>query len=367
MFGTILLVLLGLLALFCVWRLTRSYKVAVTMKTDSKIASIVSEMKSIKKNYKPTPWLVGGNAMTIWGMRYRGRSSVRPRREELIFEDGGAVYIDWFENQDTPANAPVLVVVHTLGGGTREPCTNYMCVAAQKHGWRAVVATCRGCNGSRITTKRLYDALRTDDLHFIIEHVKKTYNPPHIYLMGFSLGSIISVQYGIDFTDVDAIMCVSHPLETEKCCKILEQPVQSKLYLPIIMHQLKRAVEKDEFVPEDMKKATLKSKTLVEFDNAFTSQIIDLKDAHEYYEKIHLRTKIDKVRVPLIIFNSDDDPFTRPEFAPKDLIVNSNFVAYLSTPEGGHVSFNYGMNGHGSYIENVAIDFFESATRSNSK
>lgn len=365
MFLKIVVVLLIAIALVAIWRLTRSYKVSIVMNKDGNVAKYVTEMKSLKKPYKPTPWLIGGNAMTIWGMRYRGKTSMRPDREEIEFKDGGVVSIDWFANPGIPEDAPTLVIVHTLGGGTREPCTNYMCAAAARHGWRAVVASCRGCNGSRITTQKLYNALETEDLHAIIEHVKAKHHPSHIYLMGFSLGSIISVQYGCDFTDVEAIVCVSHPLETEKCCKILEQPLQKKLYLPIIMHQLKHAVAKNSLVTGEMREKTLKSKTIIEFDDAYTSQMIGLKDAREYYEKIHLKTKIANVKVPLIIFNADDDPFTLPQFCPTDLIVKSSNVAFLHTPEGGHVSFNSGMNGKRSYIEQVAIDFFETVTRKN--
>jgi len=351
---------------FVLYRLTRSYKPKVILNPEGKIQPIIAQMKMLEKSFKPTPWLVNGHIHTMWGMKFRGRSKIQPRRETVNFSDGGEVYIDWFENESTPETAPILFIVHTLGGGTREPCTNWMAVKAMKHGWRAVVATCRGCNGSRITTKRLYDGVRTDDLHTIIQFASNEFpKSEHKYLMGYSLGSMISVQYSTEFKDVEAVMCVSHPIETEKALEILERPMQKKLYMPAIMHALNHVAEKDKFIVGEQREKATHAKTIKEFDEALTSKELGLNTAHEYYEKIRIEPKLAHVQIPLLIFNADDDPFTSKDFVPVEELKKSQYVAYVHTPEGGHVSFNENMDGKNSYIETFAINFFETVSKVN--
>lgn len=364
MIKEIFLVLLFFFLLFVLYRFSRSYKPKVIVNPEGKMQGILARMHGLEREYKPTPWLINAHIQTMWGMKFRGRSKIQPRRETVNFEDGGEVYVDWFENESTPENAPILFIVHTLGGGTREPCTNWMAVKAMRHGWRALVATCRGCNGSRITTKRLYDGIRTDDLHTIIKFASKEFpKSSHKYLMGYSLGSMISVQYANDFDDVEAVMCVSHPIETEKSLEILEKPMQKKLYMPAIMHALTHVAEKDKFIEGEQREKSIHAKTIRDFDDALTSKELGLASAHEYYEKIRLEPKIAHAKVPLLIFNSDDDPFTSKKFIPVEEIKKSQYAAYVHTPEGGHVSFNEGMDGKDAYIETFAINFFETVSK----
>ena len=362
------LIFLGFLAfllLFALYRLTRSYKPKAIYNPEGKIAPIIAQMKMMNTKYQPTPWLINAHVHTIWGMRYRGRTKVQPRRETVNFKDGGEVYVDWFETESTQKNAPILYIVHTLGGGTREPCTNRMSVYAMRHGWRALVCTCRGCNGSRITSKRLYDGVRTDDLHTIIEFAKKEFpEARNHFLMGYSLGSMISVQYSNDFDDVDAIMCVSHPLETLKCCEILNGPIQGKLYMPVIMHQLTHVVAKSTFYEGEQREKGIHAKNLFEFDDAITAKNLGLKDHIEYYKLLELPPKIPKARVPILFLNSDDDPFTSKKFVPTESFKESQYCAYVSTPEGGHVSFCEGLDGKASYVERFAVDYFETIAKS---
>ena len=364
MFKEIFLCLLGLILLFVLYRLTRSYKPKIVVNPEGNMAPIIAQMKMATTPYKPTPWLIGPHVHTIWGMRYRGRTNIQPRRETVNFEDGGEVYVDWFETDSTPKNAPILYIVHTLGGGTREPCTNRMAIYGMKHGWRVLICTCRGCNGSRITSKRLYDGVRTDDLHTIIGYAKKQFpEARNSFLIGYSLGSMISVQYSNDFDDVDAIMCVSHPLETEKTCAILNQPLQKKLYMPVIMHALTHVVEKSTFYEGEQREKGIHAKDLFEFDDAITAKNLGLNSYKDYYNLLTLAPKVTKSKVPLLLFNSDDDPFTSKDFAPKDAFLHSTNGAYVSTPEGGHVSFCDGMDGKTSYIERFAVDFFETVAK----
>lgn len=359
--------LLILLVLFAIYRLTLSYKPKVVVNENGNMAPILARMKSITKPFKPTPWLINGHFSTVWGIQFRKKSTFKPSREEVSFPDGGNVVLDWFKRDISP-EIPLLIVCHTLGGGTREPCTNNMCIKGMKHGWNVVVATCRGANGSKITTKRLYDAVRTDDLNFLVQHFKKALNPKHIFIVGFSLGSSIACIYSTQYDDVDGVMSISHPVNCELLADKLEGPLQMKFYIPLMLKAIKKTLSKNSFIPEEQRKACMSAKTLRELDEAWTSKELGLPHAEDYYRAVTLdEKKIKNAKIPLLIFNAEDDPFTTQKLVPEQLIRESENVAYISTPEGGHVSFCTGLNGQNSYVEDVAIDYFESILSSKSE
>ena len=364
MLKTLFLILLLILIIYVLHRLTVSYKPIAIVNPEGQMQQILASMKMMNEKYKPTPWLVNCHIHTIWGMRIRGRTNIQPRRETVFFEDGGQVYIDWFEKESTPKDAPILFIEHTLGGGTREPCTNRMGVYAMNHGWRALVCTCRACNGSKITAKRLYNGYQTDDLHKIVETAKAEFpDAKNRFLIGYSLGSMISVQYAVDFDDIDAVMCVSHPLDSEQALLTLAKPLQKKLYMPAIMHSLQHPVEKSTFYVGEQREKALSAKNMFEFDDCITAKNLGLNTYKEYYALLELGPKCLTTKVPILLFNSEDDPFTLPSLIPADAIKESTKTAFITTKEGGHVSFCEGMDGKNSYIERFATDYFETVAK----
>ena len=360
MFLTILFILFISLLFFALYRISLKYPPKIISNPDSSITKILSKMSSIKKPYKPTPFLFNCHLQTLWGLRLRGKTNYKPKREEVFFEDGGQVTIDYFEEKNLEENASLVFVVHTLGGGTRESCTNYMAYYLMKKKYRVIIATCRGCNGSKITSKRLYNGYQTDDLHTIINHVTKKF-PKYEkkFIVGFSLGAMITAQYGVDFNDIDGIVCISHTLECEKALKSLDTPLKTKLYVVPMMKSLHHVVAKSTFYEGEQREKALKSKTVQEFDDIVTSQNLGLKSHVEYYELMNLKKKINVIKVPMLFIMAEDDPFSSLDFLPKEEILKSENVAFVITKEGGHVGFCQGVDGKSSYAEEVTYDFFK--------
>jgi len=85
-----------------------------------------------------------------------------------------------------------------------------------------------------------------------------------------------------------------------------------------------------------------------------------IKNSDEYYEITKLHWKSDKVKILTIIIASEDDPLTNRGFLDaKELTdkINNN-LAFVFTKEGRYVTFCQGLDGKGSYIEEVAEEFF---------
>ena len=53
---------------------------------------------------------------------------------------------------------PILFIIHTKGGGSREPCTKWAAFNFMNKGYRVFVCSYIGCNGSKIKSKRIWDS-----------------------------------------------------------------------------------------------------------------------------------------------------------------------------------------------------------------
>jgi predicted alpha/beta-fold hydrolase len=360
MLATIFFLIFITIIAFCIYRITLKYTPRLIYNENGEMAKILTKMISTKKPYRPTPWLFNKHLQTIYGLRLRGRSSYKPQREDVFFQDGGQTTIEYFMKDNLPDDAPIVYIIHTLGGGSRESCTNFMAMHFMKNSYRVVICSCRGCNGSKITSRRFFNGYQTDDLNTIILHVNKIYpKSKNKFLIGFSLGSMVAAQYGIDCNekDIDGIICVSHSIKCFEGLKLLETPLHMKLYYEPMMKSLKRLMQKSTFYTDEEKKAVMKARNFKGFDDIVTSKNMGLKNAEEYYKLIELTPKIPLIKVPTLFIFSENDPFSKAEWIPVNDIRKSKYVAFISTKEGGHTAFPQGWNNKVSYSEEVCLDF----------
>lgn len=146
-----------LIICFYLYRRSIKYYPKLYVNPDGSIARIILKTKFLEQPYKPTWWLFNRYLQTIRGMRFRKSSKLLKtvRRELITYPDGGTTALDWFENTEMKNNTPILFIIHTYGGGTREPVTNNMAEEGVKHGWRTVVFNNRCYSGAPITSSRM--------------------------------------------------------------------------------------------------------------------------------------------------------------------------------------------------------------------
>ena len=86
-----------------------------------------------------------------------------------------------------------------------------------------------------------------------------------------------------------------------------------------------------------------KSKTVKEFDERFTCHQFGYRDCSDYYTHTKIKGKINRIKVPVIALNAEDDPFSPGESLPIDEAKRSDHFAMLSTTYGGHIGFMEGF------------------------
>ena len=363
MWKEILFGLFFLILIFIIYRLTcLSEKPNIIYNSNGNVGKFVQSMESLKGIYKPVSWLVGGDIHTIYGMRYRPKSKLLKtcRRELFQFEDRGTSALDWFEPKDANPETPIVVIIHTLGGGTREPCVNNFAEECVKNQWRAVVFNQRGLSGAPITSGRFFNAMQYDDIQAIISHIHMEFNPKKVFMAGYSLGAMQLISFIANEGTIDGAATVSHILDGNVSNQKLETPFNYKVYQQFLMKKLTHAFKKNKYVncPE-----AANAKHLCDFDTYFTCKTLNIPNYVEYYKKISIYPAIPNLKVPTLILNAKNDPFTSPSALPIEEVKKSDNAILVVTNDGGHVSFLTG-NGHKSFADKVLIDWFNAIANS---
>ena len=79
---------------FCIYRLTLKYTPKLIFNKNGEIVKILSKMTSVKKPYRPTPWLFNKHLQTIYSLKLRGKTSYKPQREDVFFKMVGKLLLN---------------------------------------------------------------------------------------------------------------------------------------------------------------------------------------------------------------------------------------------------------------------------------
>jgi predicted alpha/beta-fold hydrolase len=78
--------------------------------------------------------------------------------------------------------------------------------------------------------------------------------------------------------------------------------------------------------------------TFRQFDDAVTAPLHGFKNVDDYYSRSSSRQYLDRIAVPTLILQAQDDPFLPASAIPVDADLSEAVTLELS-PQGGHVGF----------------------------
>ena len=314
-------------------------------------------MPILESTYKPPFYFKNGFIATVYSGLFR-RVNLKQERERITLNDGDFLDLDW-SYSEVKTNK-LIILLHGLEGHGQRP---YMTGAAKHFNANGVDALCmnfRGCSGKNNLNYYSYHSGSTEDLHTVIQHAIASKNYSEIYLKGISLGANIILKYLGEHTEipqaVKAAIAVSVPVHLHGSCielhKLKNKPFHDRFLKDLVVH-LK---EKQQLFPTKISLEAIKNiKTLLDFDNVYTSKAHGFKDALDYYEKCSSLQFLPNVKVPSLIINALNDSFLSPECYPVKTAKN-NPNLYLEMPNfGGHAGFIDKKNVY--YNEKRALEF----------
>lgn len=310
--------------------------------------------------YRSPRWLRGGHAQTLWA---KACPAPRPAyRRQLLPDSSGQTQVayDWIDSRNP--QAPLLVLFHGLEGSS---CSHYACalmqaVAAQ--GWQGCVAHFRGCGGVRNTAPQAYHSGDSGEIGHYLATLRRLHPQRRLLAVGVSLGGNALAKYLGEQGEAalcEAAAVVSAPLDLTAASGMLEHGLSRRLYAPYFLRTLRPKVQAEaaNYPPFDLA-AVRASRSLGDFDDAFTAPVHGFADKHDYYRRAAAKPWLRGIARPTLILNARNDPFLPASALPTATEVSAQ-VLLLQPSQGGHIGFVSGPGrGHLHWLPATLLAFF---------
>src|SRR5689334_21348139 len=264
------------------------------------------------ERFEPVLWLRGSHAQTVFGPLFRPPPHVPVRRERWELSDGDFLDVD---RMDGDAGAPLLVVLHGLEGSSSSHYVRGLLARARERGWRALALNFRSCSGEPNRLLRSYHSGETGDFDEAMRRARSESPAAPVVCAGCSLGGNVLVKWlgeQGERANVAAAAALCVPFDLALCADALDGPgAMAWVYRTRFLRSLKRkAVEKSRRFPGlfDVERVR-RARTLSEFDDALTAPVHGFSGAHDYYAQSSSGPFGARVRVPLLLLGSENDPF----------------------------------------------------------
>jgi predicted alpha/beta-fold hydrolase len=296
----------------------------------------------------PAWFLPGPHVQTIWGRIARPRRLVRLDREVLPTPDGDELILD---HLGTPrAGGMHFILMHGLEGSSYSVYMQGILAVIERHGHSATAINFRSCardpkNILRMIPNRrprFYHSGETGDFDFVARTLNLRLAQTRLVAFGASLGGNVLLKWLGEHPKqkhIAAAATLSVPYDLGAGARHLELTAAGRFYVSRFLRTLKAKVMRPDIRKLIDVDAVMRSRTFTEFDDAATAPIHGFADANDYYTRSSSIHFVDRIAMPALALNAEDDPFLPNAILPRAKQACSSFVDFRTTRAGGHVGF----------------------------
>jgi len=212
---------------------------------------------------------------------------------------------------------------------------------ALESGFGVIRLNVRNCGGTEHLAPTLYHSGLTADLRSVIDQLA----PKPVFVVGFSMGGNMALKLAGEWGDdppghVLGVCSISAPIRLGECSKRIGE-FRNRVYEIRFLRQLRAALRKKrrlqpEIFPEwDFSGVD----SIWEFDDRFTAPSFGFGTAENYYAQASAAGYLDKIRVPALVLQAEDDPFIPFETYRDEAFDSNPALSLLTSRNGGHVAF----------------------------
>jgi len=317
-------------------------------------------MPLITSDYNPSVFFKHGHLSTIYCGLFRRINGLIQQRERLELTDGDFLDLDW--SYSLKKTSKVAIIIHGLEGNAQRAYVAGSAKQFNSHEIDACTLNLRSCSGEVNRLYRSYSSGSTEDLEAVIHHILQTKKYSEIYINGFSLGGNIILKYlGEGNTipkEVRAAIAISVPCDLHNCALELLKPKNILFAKRFKKHLLEKIKIKQKLFPNNISLEEINSiKTIIDFDDIYTSKAHGYSNALDYYNKCSSGQFLPNINIPTLLINAKNDSFLGDKCYPIETAKNNKNI-YLEIPTyGGHVGF-YGKKNI-TYTEERTLFFIE--------
>ena len=328
--------------------------------------------------FRPTPWLAGPHAQTLWGALVRPRRRVSLLRERIVAPDGDELFLDHVEGLEA---APRLLVLHGLEGSSFSPYVQGLLSLVARLGWRATALNFRSCARDLDHPRRwienqrprLYHSGDTGDLSHVASLLCARDGGRPLLAAGVSLGGNALLKWLGENPGqrlVAAAAAISVPFDLAAGARHLETAAGRLYVRHFLSTLLPKARSLSRRFPEARERLDLSrlssARTFFDFDDAGTAPLHGFAGAGDYYERSSSLRVLGAISVPVLALSSQDDPFLPAEALERARSIASPSVAFSISRRGGHAGFVSGTSplGTRAWAEESAVAWLSRHTPS---
>ncbi|MDX2267140.1 MAG: alpha/beta fold hydrolase [Bryobacter sp.] len=236
-----------------------------------------------------------------------------------------------------------VVVLHGLEGSHTSGYMLSMAAAALERGFRVHRLNMRTCGGTEALAPTLYHAGLTSDLRAVVAQLE-----PPVFLVGYSLGGNVVLKAMGEWGDaaledaapVAGAVSISTPLDLMACCLRMQEP-RNWLYSQKFIKSLKARYRRRHLAyPQVFPLDGLETvKSVLEFDDRFTSKAFGFGDAATYYATQSSAGFLGRIRQRTLLIHAADDPLIPVRVYEEAGIAANPALRLELTRHGGHVGF----------------------------
>ncbi|MBI1354139.1 MAG: alpha/beta fold hydrolase [Acidobacteria bacterium] len=254
-----------------------------------------------------------------------------------------------------------LLMVHGLTACSE---ARYMLSLAQRaleSGFNTVRLNVRNCGGTEHLCPTLYHSGLTVDLRAAVEQL----SDEPLYVLGFSMGGNMALKLAGEWGEsppahVRGVCGVSVPIRLDLCSRRIGE-FRNRVYEVRFLRQLRATLAlKKRLQPEIFAQIDgARSSSIWDFDHQVTAPAFGFQSAADYYARASSAGFLERIRLPTLLIEAEDDPFIPWSVYAGDPAFGRNpYVHLAATRHGGHVAF-LSSQGPRFWAEEQALRFFE--------
>ncbi|XP_041348022.1 protein ABHD15-like isoform X2 [Gigantopelta aegis] len=325
-------------------------------KESSLAQHVLTRCLSLRRPLRLPFWSQNAHVQTVLGLMSREPTTTEFFREYVQMPDDGVIAIDWAPGAKylCKRNPIVIVIPGLIGNATG---VAQVCHEAISNGYRACVFNRRGYGDSFLTTPTLQSYGDPSDLRSVVNFMKDRYTNSPIAVVGVGAGADLLLSYLGQFGSSSRLIagvCVSPSYDSEDTFVNQIPKLYEKSYLMHIQSILGRYSKSFSSVID--LKAALNAKSLKDLDRHVHCPLSGCSDLEEYWENNSPMRDVDDICVPVLCFNSLDDPISVKRNIPYDIFKSYLNFFLVTTERGGHCGFVEGATGT-SWTVKPAVEF----------
>jgi predicted alpha/beta-fold hydrolase len=288
--------------------------------------------------------MANGHLQTYLGIKWPRRyAPYRATQHRVLLDDGDQLVMHEDAAAGSPAEAPIVLLIHGLGGCYQSTYMRRMTEKLTERHYRVFRLDMRGCGAGERLAKLPNHCGRSNDLATALNQIAELYPNANTSIVAFSMSGTIAMNMlaeagELRVGNLQRTLAICSPIDLAKCEWHFRKGMGRRYDKFFVSLQWQQFVARWKHFPEVAPPEPIPCPPrLRELDDKLLAPMCGFASAEVYYAQASPGPKLASVRQPLTIFTSEDDPVV-----PVGPLMEANIssaIEVITTPRGGHLGF----------------------------